>query len=225
MARGAGLWQTEPVSGRRLAPLAVLVFLAGAFVAGHHLRGHLPAELTPRSIHDWVVGLGWTGALVYLGVLVFRQFLLLPAALVLPVGGLCFGALLGTLLGAIGLILSALMKFALARTVGRDWVRPHLGARLRALEARVDRVGPVLIGMSTAHPAGPLSPLHWAAGLSSLPPAAFAGAVVLGAPVRAFAYAFFGSTLLDPGSAGFITASALLGVSILVPIVYAALRR
>ena len=90
------------------------------------------------------------------------------------------------------------MKFWLARWAGRAWFRQHFGEQFRRLEAHVDRLGPVVIGVSTAHPLGILAPFHWGAGLSSIRFAPFALAIVLGAPVRAFAFSALGATIVDP---------------------------
>jgi uncharacterized membrane protein YdjX (TVP38/TMEM64 family) len=53
---------------------------------------------------------------------------------------------------------------------------------------------------------------------------AFLIAVALGAPVRAFAYAFLGSTLGTPGSPRFVVASALLLAAVTLPLAHPRLR-
>ena len=76
------------------------------------------------------------------------QFLLMPSWLVLAAGGLAFGAALGTLLGGLGIVLSALLGFTLARTLGREWLRLRMGERLAQLERYSQRIGPVLVGLA-----------------------------------------------------------------------------
>jgi uncharacterized membrane protein YdjX (TVP38/TMEM64 family) len=167
--------------------------------------------------------LGWWGPAVFFLLTTFRQFLAIPAWLLLPAGGLCFGLGLGTLLGAAALVVSGCLKFGLARWVGREWFRARFGARFEELERRVDRLGPVVIGLSTAHPLGVLSPFHWGAGLSSIPFASFVVALVLGAPVRAFAFSAFGAALVDPSSTEFLALVAL-GVVAVLPLAHPAVR-
>jgi uncharacterized membrane protein YdjX (TVP38/TMEM64 family) len=82
-----------------------------------------------------------------------------------------------------------------------------------------------VIGLSTAHPLGLLSPFHWGAGLSSIPFASFVTAIVLGAPVRAFAYSAFGAALVDPSTPEFRTVSLALAAFALVPLAIPAVRR
>jgi uncharacterized membrane protein YdjX (TVP38/TMEM64 family) len=70
-----------------------------------------------------------------------------------------------------------------------------------------------------------MSPVHWAAGLSSIPALAFGLAVCLGGPVRAGAYSLLGSTLLDFGSPRFLVASGVLAAVVLLPLVHPGIRR
>jgi uncharacterized membrane protein YdjX (TVP38/TMEM64 family) len=209
---------------RRVVPLAVLLLLAGLVAAGGTLRSRVGLELSPESVRTWVLGLGLTAQLVFVGLVVFRNFLLLPSMVVLTAGGLAFGSALGTLLGAAGILLSGLMTFGLARAVGREWLRSHVGETFRRFERRLERTGPFVIGLTTAHPMGPMSPFHWAAGLSSIAWLPFALAIGLAGLVRAFAYASFGSTLLEAGSAGFYRATAFLLAVALLPLAHRGVR-
>lgn len=222
MIRGAARYPRRAV--RRLLPLALLALVAGLFVAGSAARGLLGIELSAESIQAVVLGLGWKAPAIFVGLVTFRNFLLLPSALVLPAGGVIFGAGLGTLLGAAGIMLSAALKYAIARGVGREWLRPHFGAAVEAFERHAQSTGPVLVGLATAHPAGPMAPAHWGAGFAAVPALSFAVAVALTAPIRAFTYAFFGSSLLELGSLRFWVASALLAGAALAPLAHRGVR-
>lgn len=204
-----------------LTILAVIIVIG---TVGHLLRTSLGLG-SLAEVQAAVDGLGWFGPVLFLLLVIFRQVLAIPAGLILPVGGLCFGAIGGTVLGAVGLIVSGMGKFAIARSLGRDLVRRKFGAQLEWFETRIERLGPIVIGLSTAHPFGILSPFHWAAGLSSLSFASFTLAILLGAPVRAFAYAVFGSTLTDTDSDSFVLASAVLIAIIVVPLAIPGVRR
>ena len=210
---------------RLRGPALGLVAIAGFVVLGHVVRGHLGMELSPTGVQHVVHRLGWYGPLVFLGLVIFRQFLAVPSWLILPAGGLCFGTTLGTVLGGGGLIISGCMKFGLARWAGRSWFRAHFGEPFRRLEHHVDRLGPVVIGLSTAHPFGILAPFHWGAGLSSVRFAPFVVAMVLGAPVRAFAFSALGATIVDPHSPQCIAVCLGFGAAILLPLAVPAVRR
>jgi uncharacterized membrane protein YdjX (TVP38/TMEM64 family) len=207
------------------APLLGLAIVAVALGLGHLVRAQLDMELSPAGIQLAFAELGAWGPLVFFVLTTFRQFLAIPSWLLLPVGGLCFGTILGTALGGGALVLSGCMKFGVARWLGRDWVRGRLGSSFERFERRVDRLGPVVIGMSTAHPFGVLAPFHWGAGISSIRFGSFVLAIVLGAPVRAFAYAAFGAALVDPTTVEFRTISVgLVGVAV-APFLIPGVRR
>ena len=72
---------------------------------------------------------------------------------------------------------------------------------------------------------GPMSPFHWAAGLSSIPWLPFLVAIGVAGCLRAFAYAYFGSTLLEAGSTEFFGATAFLVAVALLPLAHRGVRR
>jgi uncharacterized membrane protein YdjX (TVP38/TMEM64 family) len=121
-------------------------------------------------------------------------------------------------------VVSGCLKFGLARWLGREWLRARFGERFERLERRIDRLGPVVIGLSTAHPLGVLAPFHWGAGLSSIRFTSFVVALVLGAPVRAFAFSSFGAALTDPATTEFFVVSLALG-ALMLPLAHPAVRR
>jgi len=209
---------------RRFAPLLLVALVAVLVVGGRAVRASLGIGLEPGSIQSAVAALGWKGPALFVGLVTFRQFLLLPSALVLPAGGVVFGALEGTLLGALGILLSAALKYGLARTLGRDWLRARFGAAVDAFERHAEAAGPLVVGAVTAHPMGPMSPVYWGAGFAAVPPVGFLVAVALAAPVRAFAFSFFGSTLLDPGTPRFWVATFVLLAVALLPLAHPGFR-
>jgi len=212
----------------RWTPLAVVVgTVAGLFLAGSYVRAEIGLEFSIEgltSVREWVEGLGWLGATAYVGLVSFRTFLLLPSYLVLLLGGLAFGATFGALWGALGLFLSSMLQFGLARLLGDEWVRPRLGERARSLEERVRRAGPGIVWAMIAHPAGPLTPTNVAAGLASMPTWEFALAIGLGAPLRAGAWALLGTSILSWGIATSALLTVALGVILLVPLAIPSVR-
>ena len=209
---------------RRYLPILLIAFTAGLFLAGYLVRSNLGIEFTQESIRQLVEGLGWKAGAIFVGLVTFRQFLFLPSMVVLPVGGIVFGAVLGTLLGATGILASALMKYGIARSLGREWFRPYFGAAVDAFQQRASAAGPLVVGLATAHPAGPMSPVFWGAGFAALPLLSFALTVAIAAPIRAFALSFFGSTLLDPGTPRFWFATVVLAAIALLPLAFPGVR-
>ena len=209
---------------RRLAPLVFAALVAALVLGGRAVRTSLGIELEAESIQGAVAALGWKGPAIFVGLVTFRQFLFLPSALVLPAGGVVFGAFEGTLLGALGIVLSAGLKYGLARSLGRDWLRARFGAAVDAFARHAEAAGPLVVGVATAHPIGPMGPIFWGAGFAAVPVFGFLVAVLLAAPVRAFIFSFFGSTLLDPGTPRFWIATIVLLAVALLPLAHPGFR-
>jgi uncharacterized membrane protein YdjX (TVP38/TMEM64 family) len=206
-------------------PIALALLVVAAIFIGGEVREELGIQYAPESLRAYILRLGSLAPIVFVAIMTFRSLLLLPSLLVLTVGGLVFGAPFGTLLGALGITLSGSMMFLIARGIGRGWVRRQLGDRFQGFEQKVEAAGPVLIGLTTAHPMGPMSPFHWAAGISSIRPARFGAALALAALVRAGACSYFGSTLLDIGSRDFYLSTGLLFVVVVLPLAHPGLRK
>src|SRR5882757_7265707 len=208
----------------RLVIGTLALLLVFSLVAAWTVRQQLGIELSTHSLQAVVAGMGWKAPALFLGLLTFRQFIFLPAIVILPVGGLCFGTTLGTILGATGIVGSALITFTMARRVGGEWLRELLGHRYAWLEEHIEKAGPPVVGLVTAHPTGPMSALFWGAGFSSMALLPFLLAVTAGGSVRALAYSFLGSTLLVPGSRQFYVAATLLALAALLPFVHPGVR-
>jgi uncharacterized membrane protein YdjX (TVP38/TMEM64 family) len=209
----------------RLLPIALIALVAGGYYAGAVLRADLGIEWSVQAVQAFVLGLGLKAPLIFVGLVIFRQFFFLPSGVVLTAGGLLFGAALGTLLGGIGIVLSALMLFFLARGMGSGWVRSRLRARFRSFDRRARTAGPVVVGLMTGHPMGVMTPFHLAAGISGVSWLAFLVVVLVAGPIRAATYAYLGASLLDVGSARFWLASGLLVALALLPLAHPKLRR
>lgn len=209
---------------RRSVPLALIALVVAALLAGRAVRAQIGIEYSAAMLQTYILGLGALAPAIFVTIMTFRQFLLLPSVVVLTAGGLVFGTALGTALGGLGVLLSAIVMFSLARGVAQGWVRGRFGQRFRRFEQQVDTAGPVVIAVVTAHPMGPLSPLHWAAGISAIRWYRFVLAVALAGIVRAYIYSSLGATLLNIGSQEFYTASLALLVAALLPLLHPGVR-
>ena len=210
---------------RYVLPIALIALVAGGFYTGAALRADLGIEWSPQAVQAFVLGLGLKAPLIFIGLVAFRQFFFLTSGVLLTAGGLLFGAALGTLLGGIGIVLSALLLFLLARGMGGEWVRSRLRNRFRSFDRRARTAGPVLVGLMTGHPMGVMTPFHLAAGISGISWLVFLVVVLVAGPIRAATFAYLGANLLDIGSAGFWLASALLVVLALLPLAHPKVRR
>ncbi len=209
------------VAVRAISILAVVGLL---FWAGSYARAQLGLEFSRDSVAAVVTGLGFWAWGLYLLIVIFRTFLWLPSAVVLSAGGLVFGAVIGSALGALGIVISAILWYVGARWAGRQWIEDRLGVRARELRRRAEAAGPFLVGVSTAHPVGPLTPFHLGSGLAAVPALPFLFAVVVASPVRASTLSFFGSSLTEFGTPRFYAATAIVLALGLVPLAHRGIR-
>jgi uncharacterized membrane protein YdjX (TVP38/TMEM64 family) len=192
--------------------------LFAAFVL---LRRALGLGLEPDRIRESVDEMGVWAPLVFVAIVAFRIPLMVPSALILIAGGLVFGSVEGTLYGAAGLVLSALVLFLTSRWAGRDAVEARLPARLRgALEIAGSRAGALFIAAGTAYPLSLISAYPLLAGVTGMALPVFLIAVGTGSLGRAALYTYFGSSLADAEPAQLLLAGGIVLASLLVPLVF-----
>ena len=172
---------------------------------------HAAAE----SLREAIVGWGVLAPLAYVVLVAVRPFLFVPSTVLFIAAGLAFGYKLGTLYAAIGGTVAAVVTFALARWLGREFVQARLPARLQRLHDAEWGAG--LIFFLNLVPVVPITAVNYGAGLSRVSLRHFTLAVIGGLTPRAFAYSYFGNSLLDVGSRQFIAAIAILCLLVIVP--------
>lgn len=213
-----------PLARRLVRPAIGLVGVGALLALSQWLRVGLGLEWSSESIQGTVRQLGVMAPIGFLALVMLRQFMALPSVLVLTSAGLLFGATFGTLLGGLGMTLNAMLLFAVARLLGRDWVLPRLETRYPDFEERARRTGPLVVAAMTAHPMGILTPFHLAAGVTRMSPPIFLLAVLPAAVFRAACYALLGANLLEPGSPRFWLATGVLLLAAVLPLAHPGLR-
>jgi len=200
-------------TARRFAVFLALVALTAA-VAVLRVRGSLP--LTPDGVRDAIRSWGPLAPLIFAGAFVLRPFVFFPSTLLFLAGGLAFGVGWGTLYAAIGGTLGAVVGFSIARALGYEFVRTQLGDHLPDMQHA--RWGVGLVFLLNLIPIVPITAINYGAGLSGMELLPFTLAVLAGLTPRAFAYSFFGNSLLDVHSKEFVVAVALLSALLVVPL-------
>jgi uncharacterized membrane protein YdjX (TVP38/TMEM64 family) len=204
--------RTSTRAGVRFAMLLVFVAATGAFALWRARHG-LP--LTPEAVRATVTGWGPLAPVIFMSAWALRPVLFFPTTLLFVGGGLAFGALWGTLYSVIGGTLGGALTFALARALGREFVRARVENRFPELHE--ERWGPGLVFLLNLIPIVPITAINYGAGLSRIGLGSFILAVVAGLTPRAFAYSFFGSSILDVRSPKFVGALVLLLALIVIP--------
>ncbi len=214
-------------SPARLPPMQHLrLFVAAGVVSAlvvglFALRRELGFEFSAESLRQAVADLGVWGPLFYVGLVAFRVPLGLPSQVMLLGGGLVFGAVAGTLYGALGLVFSAVVLFIGSRWAGRATLEARLPERLRPLLAVAgSRAGVAFIAVGTGFPLGPVTMYHLMAGVTGMSLGAFSAAALAGSLVRSGTYTYFGSTLASGELDRVLLGILLLGVAFVVPLLF-----
>lgn len=200
-----------PRTAQRAAALVAIALGAAGFVWLHF---HSGIEWNVESLRDWAGGFGAAGPLVLIAIMALRPFLLLPNWLVLIACGMLFGPWLGTLCGAVGGWLGALLFFGIARALGRDAVQSRLGGGLRVFEDLLARRGAPWVALYAAVPISPLLPLFASAGVSRMRLGVFAAAVGVGLWPRAAMYTVGSQALTEPTPRNLAAAALLVAAGV-----------
>ncbi|MEE8260209.1 MAG: TVP38/TMEM64 family protein [Nitrospinaceae bacterium] len=182
--------------------LVLIGFALGAYFTrkGFHL--------TPESFKAFVLSLGILGPIIYVGIFIIRPLFLIPSIALFIGGGLAFGPVLGPAYASFGAALGGTVGFWISRKMGHDYV-------IKKLKLGADLIDSTKFSFSVVFllsllPIMPVTVINYGAGLSTMKFKNYIVAHILGITPRAFAYGFFGSTLLDIGSKKFMASLLVL---------------
>jgi uncharacterized membrane protein YdjX (TVP38/TMEM64 family) len=206
----------RPTSQRGRRRLLFLVVVLGvALTSGFFARESIRVDWSAESVRVLVEQAGFWGPLFFLVMMTFRFAVLIPSPILLTASGICFGVIEGTIYGGLGLLLSALLKFAVAKLAGRESLIAGLpkSARRRLALAN-SRLGVGLLGTASSYPVGPAGLVHVGAILSGMRIVPFTLAVGVGSVIRAGTFSYFGNALSEGDglaiAAGILTAVAIV---------------
>lgn len=178
-------------------------------------------RLTPESFKNYVLSLGFWGPLIYIGIFIVRPIFLIPSTALFIAGGLVFGPLIGPAYASVGAAMGGTVGFWIARKMGHEYVMSKLKLGSGVIENT--RFSFSVVFLLSLLPVMPVTVINYGSGLSAMKYKNYIAAHVLGITPRAYAYGFFGSTLLEIGSPKFRGALLLLVILALVTI-YVRLR-
>ena len=185
-------------SRKRFVKFVVLVIFG--FLFGY-LTLRKGIHLTPESFKNYVVSMGALGPLLYVGIFIIRPLFLIPSIALFVAGGLAFGPVIGPLYASFGAAIGGTLGFWIARIMGHDYVMSRLKLGSQVIENT--KFSFSVVFLLSLLPIMPVTVINYGAGLSRMNFRSYIIAHVLGLTPRAFAYGFFGSTLLEIGSPKF----------------------
>ncbi len=189
-----------------LLQLAALVVAVGALFAVVALTGDLSAARLRDAIHGW----GVLAPLAFVVVSAALTVACFPGPLLAAASGLLFGTALGTATAIVAATVGASAAFLVARRFGAGAVEQLSGKRLHAAQGWIERRGFLAVLYARILPAVPFSLVNYAAGLTRIRLATFAGATAIGCAPRAFAYAALGGNIDNLDSPEAIAAVVVL---------------
>ncbi len=192
---------------KRFIHFALLVIMSGVLSYFTLRKG---INITPESFRDYILGLGTLGPVIYIITFIVRPLLLIPSILLFVTGGLAFGSFFGPLYASIGAVLGGSLAFWIARTMGYDYVISKLKLGKEAIGKT--SFNSYIVFFLSFLPVMPVTVINYGAGLSQMSFKSYILAHALGITPRAFAYGYFGSSLLEIGSAKFKAALLILVV-------------
>jgi uncharacterized membrane protein YdjX (TVP38/TMEM64 family) len=197
---------------RSIALAVAIVFVIGL---AWWARSALGIDWSAASVRETIASYGVWGPIVYIGLFAIRAFVLLPAPLLLTVGGIAFGIVPATLYGGIGLMLFTAFIYAAVHALGVEaFARTAPPGLQLALRLARSRAGAVLLALASAYPVAIGPGVQMGAAAAGMPPATYLLAASVGSFGRAAAYAAFGSALVE-GQGLLLGSIALLALTLL----------
>lgn len=175
--------------------------------------------LTPETMHAYIKSLGLLGPAIYIGIFIIRPFFLISSIALFIAGGWAFGPVCGPLFAVFGAAIGGTLGFFFARMMGHEYIYAKLKKTKTFLENQKFTFSIVFV--LSLLPIMPVTIINMGAGLSDMQYRPYIIAHGLGLAPRAFAYGFFGSTLLAIGTLEFKIALLLILVMVLVTMHFA----
>ncbi len=172
-----------------------------------------------EKLRRTVEGAGALAPAVFVLLLVAQAVLApLPAPALAFAGGYLFGTFWGFVLTWLGALLGGVLCFAIARSLGREYVARS--TRLEGLDRRVEEHGAAIVFVLRLIPVISFDVISYAAGLTGLSFGRFFAATALGMAPGTFVFVYAGGA--SPGSGLY---AALGGLAVLALGAYAYYRR
>ncbi len=199
----------NPLSKPKKKFLKFMMMILMGFLIGFYFT-RKGFQLTPESFKTFVLSLGLAGPLIFIGIFIIRPLFLIPSIALFVGGGLAFGPVLGPAYASLGAALGGAVGFWFSRLMGRDYVIKKLKLGAKVIDNT--RFSFSVVFLLSLLPIMPVTVINYGAGLSTMKFKNYIVAHILGITPRAFAYGFFGSTLLEIGSRKFMVSLLILVV-------------
>ncbi len=195
----------------RFIRFLTLIFL-GALIGFLTIRKGF--HLTPENFKQLILDLGILGPILYIFIFSIRPLFLIPSIALFIGGGLAYGPVWGPIYASLGVAIGGSLGFWIARKMGHEYVINKLKVGKDVLENTRFTFSAVFI--LSLLPIMPVTVINYGAGLSPMRYPHYILSHLLGMIPRAFAFGFFGNSLLDIGGPKFKLALGILVILSLI---------
>jgi len=158
--------------------------------------------------------------IIFLILCSIRPLLFLPVGIFSTLGGLIFGAFLGTVYTLIGSILSSILGYYIARKFGKDLVDKLLKGRYKNIRLTSNKNGFIVTFIMRVVPILPFDAVSYICGLSEIRFKDYFLGTFLGIIPGTFIYSYFGSAVNNVYSKKFLISLFLLILLSLIPLIF-----
>ncbi|MCX7904222.1 MAG: TVP38/TMEM64 family protein [Caloramator sp.] len=158
--------------------------------------------------------------IIFLILCTVRPLLLLPVGIFSTLGGLMFGAFLGTFYTLVGSIFGSIIAYFIAKKFGKDLVDRLLKGKYRKIKINPKENGFIITFILRVVPILPFDAVSYICGISNINFKDYLLGTIVGIIPGTFIYSYFGSSLKNIKSKQFYIAILLLLLLSLIPFIY-----
>lgn len=160
-------------------------------------QSEIPLTALPGALGELIEEAGPWGPVVYCLLFIFRALTLAPATPFVLAAGLAWGPWEGMFWAWVGINLSGMAAYWVARGMGREWVAAHETPWMTKLEAKL-LARPMMTSLLLRLILLPFDSVNYACGLVAIPFWSYAAGTALGVLPGVVTFAVFGGAWDDP---------------------------
>ncbi|TBR19329.1 TVP38/TMEM64 family protein [bacterium] len=180
-------------------------------------QSDIPVTQLPAALKDLIEEAGVWGPVVYILLFIARALTLAPATPFVLAAGLAWGPWLGMFWAWVGINLSGMAAYGVAKAMGREWVAEHETPWMAKLEAKL-LARPFMTSLLLRLLLLPFDTVNYACGLVDIPFLPYVAGTALGVLPGVVTFALFGGAWNDPRAiavSGAVFGASLAGAALL----------
>ncbi|GEL76954.1 TVP38/TMEM64 family membrane protein YtxB [Tenuibacillus multivorans] len=199
-------------SGHYLKIVSIIAFVIVLFSFHQRLF-----DISPEDIRTLIYTAGWFAPLFYIFLYLLRPLVLFPASIFSIVGGLAFGAIMGSVLALIGATGGAIVAFLISRRFGEDNFKHK---KVLELMNKFETKGFYYVLLLRFLPVVNFDLISYGAGLSKVSLKDFVKATVIGIIPGTLIYNLMGASLVESDKSTMIWVGVLYLIVVVGPIIW-----